>query len=125
MTKVRQILFNLLSNACKFTEQGTITLEAARDHTEGADWLSITVRDTGIGMTDEQIGKLFQPFSQADMQTSRKYGGTGLGLAITRQFCDMMGGVIRVRSEYGTGTTFTVQLPLAMPQSVANAITSV
>jgi signal transduction histidine kinase len=124
ITKVRQILFNLLSNACKFTEHGTITLNAIREHADGTDWLSITVRDTGIGMTEEQMGKLFQPFSQADVQTSRKYGGTGLGLAITRQFCQMMGGEIKVRSEYNKGTTFIIRLPLAMPHSKADAISS-
>jgi signal transduction histidine kinase len=122
ITKVRQILFNLLSNACKFTERGTITLDAVRDRSEGSDWLSITVRDTGIGMTGEQMGKLFQPFSQAHIQTSRKYGGTGLGLAITRQFCEMMGGEIAVRSEHGKGTTFTLRLPLAVPHSKVDAI---
>jgi signal transduction histidine kinase len=113
ITKVRQILFNLLSNACKFTEHGTITLDAVRDYSEGPDWLSVSVIDTGIGMTEEQMGKLYQPFSQADIQTARKFGGTGLGLAITRQFCEMMGGDITVRSEHGRGTAFTVRLPMA------------
>lgn len=113
ITRVRQMLFNLLSNACKFTEQGTITIEAARDVTEAAEWLSIRIRDTGIGITREQMERLFQPFSQADIQTSRKYGGTGLGLSITRQFCEMMGGEITAKSEFGRGTTFTVRLPLA------------
>ena len=98
ITKVRQILFNLLSNACKFTELGTITLDAVRDKSEGVGWLSLSVRDTGIGMTEEQMERLFQPFSQADIQTARKYGGTGLGLAITKQFCEMMGGDIKVRA---------------------------
>jgi signal transduction histidine kinase len=124
ITKVRQILFNLLSNACKFTERGTITLDAVRDHAEGADWLSITVRDTGIGMTGEQMGKLFQPFSQADVQTSRKYGGTGLGLAITRQFCEIMGGEVKVRSEYGIGSAFAVRLPLTLPHPKTDAMSS-
>ncbi len=117
ITKVRQILFNLLSNACKFTEHGTITLNAMREHADGADWLLLSVRDTGIGMTDEQMAKLFQPFSQADIQTARKYGGTGLGLAITKRFCEIMGGEIAVRSECGLGTTFTVRLPFP-PASV-------
>ncbi|HEY5997862.1 MAG TPA: ATP-binding protein [bacterium] len=110
VTKVRQILFNLLSNACKFTEQGTITLDATRQEPGGGARLSLTVRDTGIGMTPEQMGLLFQPFWQADAQT-RRYGGTGLGLAITRQFCSVMGGEIRVASAPGQGTTFTVTLP--------------
>ncbi|MBA4374137.1 MAG: hypothetical protein C0402_14905 [Thermodesulfovibrio sp.] len=115
ITKVRQILFNLLSNACKFTELGTITLDAVRDCSEDAAWLSVSVTDTGIGMTEEQMEKLFQPFSQADIQIARKYGGTGLGLAITRQFCEMMGGDIKVRSEFGRGTAFTMRLPMAAP----------
>jgi signal transduction histidine kinase len=123
ITKVRQILYNLLSNACKFTELGTITLDAVQDHSEGAGWLSVSVIDTGIGMTEEQMEKLFQPFSQADIQTARKYGGTGLGLAITRQFCEMMGGDIKVRSEFGRGTAFTVRLPMTAqaPKAVSLA----
>jgi len=124
ITKVRQILFNLLSNACKFTEHGTITLDAVKDHSEGTGWLSVNVTDTGIGMTEEQMKKLFQPFSQADIQTARKFGGTGLGLAITRQFCEMMGGDIKVRSEHGRGTVFTVRLPMAAPPPKADAISS-
>jgi signal transduction histidine kinase len=122
ITKVRQILYNLLSNACKFTERGTITLNAVREHTDGAGWLLLSVRDTGIGMTGEQMARLFQPFSQADVQTARKYGGTGLGLAITKRFCGIMGGEIAVTSEYGKGTTFTVKLPFATPQAKADAI---
>ncbi|MFZ2198410.1 MAG: ATP-binding protein [Thermodesulfovibrionales bacterium] len=123
ITKVRQILFNLLSNACKFTELGTITLDAVQDYSEGAGWLSVSVIDTGIGMTEEQMEKLFQPFSQADIQITRKFGGTGLGLAITRQFCEMMGGDIKVRSEFGRGTVFTVRLPLAALPPKADAVT--
>ena len=105
--KVRQILFNLLSNASKFTEQGTVTLQAERD----AEWVTLRVRDTGIGMTTTQVNRLFQPFTQADASTTKKYGGTGLGLAITRRFCEMMGGSVDVESESGSGTTFTVRLP--------------
>ena len=107
LTKVRQALFNLLSNASKFTDHGTITLDAARD---GA-WIVLQVRDTGIGMTREQLGRMFQAFSQADASTVRKYGGTGLGLAITRHFCRMMGGDVTVASEAGKGSTFTIRLP--------------
>ena len=107
LTKVRQALFNLLSNASKFTERGTITLDAARD---GA-WIVLQVRDTGIGMTREQLGRMFQAFSQADASTVRKYGGTGRGLAITRHFCRMMGGDVTVASEAGKGSTFTIRLP--------------
>ncbi|RJQ56887.1 MAG: HAMP domain-containing protein [Nitrospiraceae bacterium] len=124
ITKVRQILFNLLSNACKFTEHGTITLDAVHDYSERTSRLLVSVIDTGIGMTEEQMGKLFQPFSQADIQTARKFGGTGLGLAITRQFCEMMGGDIKVRSERGRGTAFTVRLPMAAPPPRADAISS-
>ena len=110
LTKVRQILFNLLSNACKFTENGIVRVEAARDPGHDA-FVSFTVTDTGIGMTPEQLAKLFQPFTQADASTTRKYGGTGLGLAISKRFCEMMGGDVSVASEPGKGTTFTVRLP--------------
>ncbi len=111
LTKVRQALFNLLGNACKFTEQGTITLGVAQEMCDGEARISFRVTDTGIGMTPEQMGKLFQAFSQADASTSRKYGGTGLGLAISQKFCRMMGGDITVESAPGQGSTFTIQLP--------------
>jgi signal transduction histidine kinase len=111
VTKIRQCLFNLLSNASKFTEQGQVILEIIRDNVNGEDWVIFKVSDTGIGMTQEQIDKLFQAFSQADSSTTRKYGGTGLGLVITKQFCQMMGGNIRVESEFGKGSIFTIHLP--------------
>ncbi len=111
VTKVRQALFNLLSNASKFTDQGTITLTAAREDTDSAPWMIFRVTDTGIGMTSEQLGNLFQAFSQADASTTRKYGGTGLGLVITRRFCQLMGGDVDVDSAAGMGTTFTIRLP--------------
>lgn len=111
LTKVQQCVLNLLSNACKFTEHGTIRLDVGRDALDGKDWLRLQVRDTGIGMTAEQIERLFQPFSQADASTTRKYGGTGLGLAITQRFCHMLGGDILVESTPGQGTTFTILLP--------------
>ena len=111
LTKVRQSLFNLLSNASKFTEKGTITLDAEPVFKDGARWIAFRVADTGIGMTPEQIDKLFQPFVQADASTSRKYGGTGLGMTITQLFVKMMGGEMSVASEPGAGTTFTVLLP--------------
>ena len=111
VTRVRQVLFNLLSNASKFTERGTITLRAARTHAPAGDTVTFTVQDTGIGMTDEQMGRLFQAFSQAEASTASKYGGTGLGLAISKMFCEMMGGSVAVRSTPGAGTAFTVQLP--------------
>lgn len=112
LTKVRQILFNLLSNASKFTEHGTITLSVERSFdVTGKEWILFRVKDSGIGMTPEQLGKLFQAFTQADASTTRKYGGTGLGLTISRRFCELMGGDIRVESEFGKGTTFSVRLP--------------
>jgi signal transduction histidine kinase/DNA-binding response OmpR family regulator len=111
VTRVRQILFNLLSNATKFTENGTVSLEARVDHESASDWIVFDVSDTGIGLTTEQLSRLFQAFSQADASTSRKYGGTGLGLVISRRFAQMMGGDVTVRSEYGHGSTFTVRIP--------------
>ena len=105
--KVRQILFNLLSNASKFTENGVITLQLMRKD----EHIVFRISDTGIGMTEDQMAKLFQPFTQADASTTKKYGGTGLGLAITRHFCEMMGGSILLESDAGAGTTFTVTLP--------------
>jgi signal transduction histidine kinase/DNA-binding response OmpR family regulator len=111
LTKVRQTLFNLLSNATKFTERGIITLAAERVPAEGGDRIRLRVSDTGIGMTPEQLGKLFQAFTQADASTTRKYGGTGLGLVISRKFCQLMGGDITVESRAGVGTTFAVDLP--------------
>ena len=109
--RLRQIMLNLLSNACKFTENGSVSLSVARSREDGDDWISMRVVDTGIGMTNEQLGKLFQEFSQADSSTTRKYGGTGLGLAISDRLCRMMGGSIDVKSEPGVGTTFSVRLP--------------
>ena len=110
--KVRQILFNLLSNASKFTERGTITLDIDRAVEPDGERIVLRVSDSGIGMTPEQVQRLFQPFTQADASTTKKYGGTGLGLAITRRFCEMMGGDVEVRSEQGAGTTFIVRLPV-------------
>jgi signal transduction histidine kinase len=122
VTKVRQCLFNLLSNASKFTEEGTITLAAHRHHAaDDKEWITFQVSDSGIGMTPEQISKLFSAFMQADSSTTRKYGGTGLGLVITKQFCQMMGGNVTVASEYGKGTTFSIHLPIEVidPKKVA------
>ena len=110
-TKVRQTLFNLLSNASKFTQEGTITLETRRHEREGRDWLTFKVMDTGIGMSQEQMAKVFDEFTQADSTTTRKFGGTGLGLTISKKFCQLMGGDITVESEEGRGTRFTVELP--------------
>lgn len=111
LTKTRQILLNLLSNASKFTEQGTITLEIKRSVVTEEDWITFVVSDEGIGMTPEQQANLFQSFSQADASTSRKYGGTGLGLAISKHFAHMLGGTIEVESEFGKGSRFIVQVP--------------
>jgi CheY-like chemotaxis protein len=111
VTKVRQVLLNLLSNAAKFTEKGAVSLEVAREQDVTGSWVVFRVRDTGIGMTPEQTGKLFQAFMQADGSTMRKYGGTGLGLALSRKFCVMMGGDINVESAPGKGSTFIVRLP--------------
>ena len=110
-TRVRQALLNLVSNANKFTKQGTITIKARVQEDAGREWILVAISDTGIGMTKEQMGKLFQEFSQAESSTARKYGGTGLGLAISRRFCQMMGGDITVESEPGCGSTFTIRLP--------------
>jgi signal transduction histidine kinase/CheY-like chemotaxis protein len=111
LTKLRQVLFNLLSNACKFTEQGTIYLDVTRVIKDGLGWFTFSVRDTGIGMTSEQMAKLFQAFSQVHDPVGSSYGGTGLGLVISKRFCQMMGGDISVNSEYGAGSTFTIRLP--------------
>jgi signal transduction histidine kinase/CheY-like chemotaxis protein len=111
VTKVRQVLLNLLSNAAKFTEKGTIRLHVSRETDVTGVWVVFRVSDTGIGMTPEQTAKLFQAFTQADGSTMRKYGGTGLGLALSRKFCVMMGGDINVESAPGKGSTFTVRLP--------------
>jgi signal transduction histidine kinase len=109
--RLRQALLNLMSNANKFTERGTITIDARQGQENGRDWITLAVTDTGIGMTAEQLGKLFQEFSQASSATASKYGGTGLGLVISRRFCQMMGGDITVESKPGRGSTFTIRLP--------------
>jgi PAS domain S-box-containing protein len=109
--KIRQILFNLLSNAGKFTQNGTISLETRSLQEGQEDRVQFRIRDTGIGMSREQLDRLFQPFTQADASIGRKYGGTGLGLTIAAEFCRLMGGGIRVESEPGKGSTFTLNLP--------------
>jgi CheY-like chemotaxis protein len=111
LTRVRQILFNLVSNAAKFTQRGRVGLEVQAVRISGEPWIEFSVADTGIGLTPEQQRRLFQSFSQADPSTSRKYGGTGLGLVISRRFAQMMGGDISLHSEFGRGSTFTVRLP--------------
>jgi PAS domain S-box-containing protein len=111
LTKLRQSLYNLLSNAAKFTEHGNIVLEFDRFIENERDWLSFSVVDNGIGMSEEQMSKLFQAFTQADSSTTRRFGGTGLGLAITRRFCQMMGGDVLVQSTSGQGSIFQIKLP--------------
>ena len=111
-TRLRQIILNLLSNACKFTEGGRVSLSVSRRRSNGEEFLAARVADTGIGMTEEQLAKLFQEFSQADSSTTRKYGGTGLGLAISDRLCRIMGGTIEVESKVGVGTTFSMRLPV-------------
>jgi signal transduction histidine kinase len=108
--RLRQILLNLLSNACKFTKQGDVALQARR-LVDGRDWIELAVTDSGIGMTAEQLGKLFEEFAQADASTAQRFGGTGLGLAISRKLARMMGGDVTVTSESGKGSVFTVRLP--------------
>jgi signal transduction histidine kinase/CheY-like chemotaxis protein len=110
--RLRQILLNLLSNACKFTKGGEVSLRVTSVSIDSQPWLEFAVADTGIGMTPEQIGRLFEEFTQADQSTARRYGGTGLGLAISRRLCRMMGGDVTVTSEPGKGSTFIVRLPL-------------
>jgi CheY-like chemotaxis protein/anti-sigma regulatory factor (Ser/Thr protein kinase) len=123
LTKLRQALFNLLSNAAKFTEGGIITLAAGKELRDGAEWITLSVSDTGIGIKEDNLETVFEEFSQADDSTTRDYGGTGLGLPISRRFCQMMGGDITVTSKIGKGTTFTIELPARVdaPESATAA----
>jgi signal transduction histidine kinase len=111
LTKLRQTLFNLLSNACKFTHSGLIRLSVTEFDKQETPWIKIVVKDTGIGMTQEQMQEIFAPFTQADTSTTRNYGGTGLGLTISKRFCKLMGGNLGVHSERGIGSTFTITIP--------------
>jgi signal transduction histidine kinase len=117
--KVRQCLLNLLGNAAKFTNRGTVEL-AVRKETgaDGAAWAAFDVSDTGIGMTEEQLGRVFESFSQADTSISRRFGGTGLGLTLTKQYCEMIGGLLSVQSVLNRGTTFTMKVPTRLPEPV-------
>ena len=124
IVKLRQCLFNLLSNAAKFTENGRITLSAKRETLPGGDWLRFTVSDTGIGMTPEQVDRLFQRFMQADETTTRQFGGTGLGLSLSRAFAQLLGGDIAVESTIGQGTCFTLRLPATADGSQPVAVNS-
>jgi len=115
VTKLRQMLFNLLSNACKFTHEGVVRLQVERTTGAGEDWFRFAVSDSGIGMNEEQLSKVFDEFSQADASTTKEYGGTGLGLPITKKFCEMLGGSINATSEPGQGSTFEIKLPAQAP----------
>lgn len=115
--KLQQVLLNLVGNACKFTSQGRVHVGCRRERGEATDWLVIDVTDTGIGMTPEQMTRLFGQFMQADSSTTRRFGGTGLGLAISQRLCAMLGGAITVQSEFGRGSTFTVRVPVRAPRA--------
>jgi signal transduction histidine kinase/CheY-like chemotaxis protein len=121
-SKVRQGLFNLVSNAAKFTHGGQIRVEAERQTMDGLDWIIFRVSDTGIGLSADQIVRLFQSFTQADASTTRRFGGTGLGLALTRRFCQMMGGDVTVHSVSGEGSTFTIKLPATIIESIGEVV---
>src|SRR5690606_20196836 len=110
-TRLRQVLLNLLSNACKFTKHGKVALSVHSFLREGEPWVAFDVRDTGIGISEAQQGKLFRPFVQADSSTTREFGGTGLGLVISQRLTQMMGGEIKLESAVDVGTTMTVLLP--------------
>ena len=115
LTKVRQTLFNLLSNAAKFTHDGTITLRVDRTRQDDVDWLTLAVSDTGIGIAADKIEHVFEEFAQADGSTTRDYGGTGLGLAISRRFCGLLGGDLTLQSKPGEGSTFAIRIPATLP----------
>jgi signal transduction histidine kinase len=121
LTKTRQILVNLLSNASKFTHDGTITVDIRECTMDGIAVVEFSVTDTGVGMTAEQAQKVFDPFTQADVTTTRKYGGTGLGLAIVSRFCDLMGGSVSVESRPGEGSRFVVRLPLDVTEAATES----
>ncbi|GMR14300.1 MAG: hypothetical protein BMS9Abin29_2549 [Gemmatimonadota bacterium] len=119
LTRMRQSLLNLLSNASKFTDRGTLSIEVAVEQGSSGDTMLFMVTDSGIGMSEEQVSKLFRAFTQADASTSKRFGGTGLGLTITREFCRMMGGDVEVESEEGVGSTFTIRLPRRVEEARA------
>jgi signal transduction histidine kinase len=124
LTKLRQVLLNLMSNAAKFTHKGTVTLHANRLSREDGDWLTLAVSDTGIGIEADMLERIFEEFSQADNSTTRDYGGTGLGLTIARRFCKLLGGNLDVYSEPGLGSTFTVRIPADLPDLLMSVSSS-
>jgi CheY-like chemotaxis protein/two-component sensor histidine kinase len=122
-TKLRQVILNLLSNAAKFTDSGVIQFTMKRVMEDDGEWLAIDVEDSGIGMSEDQMTRLFEPFSQADASTTRHYGGTGLGMTISKRFCEMMGGSLSAKSELGTGTTFLVRIPIqTVPEEAQESV---
>jgi signal transduction histidine kinase len=123
VTKTRQILFNLLSNAAKFTSEGAISLHIARRNVDGVPSIEFSVTDTGIGLTDDQKGRLFRPFVQADTSIARKYGGTGLGLALVWRYCELMGGGVTVETPASGGARFTVRLPADVREARGSLVT--
>ena len=125
ITKLRQSLLNLLSNAAKFTHEGTITLRVVREPQADVDWLTFSVRDSGIGIPADKLDHVFEEFSQADRSTTRDYGGTGLGLPISSRFCQLLGGDLTVRSSAGEGSTFTIRIPVLLPGADAETLTEV
>ncbi len=118
IVRVKQMLFNLMSNACKFTQDGTVELKILREKQDNVDWIRFHISDTGIGISPFELKKLFTDFAQIDPSNTRKFGGTGLGLAISRRFCRMMGGDITVQSKLGKGSTFTIQLPATVTRQI-------
>ncbi|OFW12303.1 MAG: hypothetical protein A3H27_19205 [Acidobacteria bacterium RIFCSPLOWO2_02_FULL_59_13] len=124
LTRFRQSLLNLLSNACKFTENGSVTLQVCREVADGKQWICWHVSDTGVGIASKDHDKLFKPFSQVDSSATRKYGGTGLGLVISERFCRLMGGQIDFASELGKGSRFTIRIPAEAERSVPESLDS-
>jgi signal transduction histidine kinase len=121
-TKLRQVVLNLLSNAAKFTTGGAVTFSVRREVKAGGDWIEISVDDTGIGIAEADLAKLFQDFAQVSAATAGKYGGTGLGLAVSQKLCALMGGGITVRSEIHRGSSFIVRLPAVLAEEAAASI---
>jgi signal transduction histidine kinase len=120
-TRLKQCLLNLLSNACKFTQAGEVDFSITQEQVHGQEFVTFRVADTGVGLSDDQAARLFQPFSQADASTTRKFGGTGLGLAITKNLCNAMGGSIDLQSQPDAGSTFTIRLPAATSRMMCTA----